>query len=197
MQAHHIQQGHNLSRMAFQTGQRDEALRLGGLLVGYLEGRSETLPFHRDWLPGQLLHVPRSLRRSMIHQVVGEMANRITTGLVGDSEWHLLIGSANLLPSAEHAVFPQVQVGLRAVAHRLSGDESAYLDCAEEFFAYGIRECHLLWYSLLLDLIDFCGEHRSSGALKLRDMLYRDSKKWKGFPPFLQQRMAASMAAVA
>lgn len=189
MQMHRIQQGHNLVRVDFRRGNRPQAVRRTGVLLAYLEGRVETLPYHRQWRPRALRAVPRGLRTGMIHQIVGETSGFIVTGGGAPSEWRTLIEASRLLEGPGEDVFPAVRCGLLAVHNRLTGDRERYLLELEKFFRFGILGCHLLWYPLLIELIAFCGELDTPVARKLGAVLLQDSTKWKGVPPRLRDHL--------
>lgn len=185
MQMHRVQQGHNLARMELRLGTRMAAVKLAGLLLAYMERQVMSLPFHRSWNPKVLREVPLALVRAMIHQVVGETATYIVTGQGSGSEWRELIGAAALRLDPESAVYPQVQFALRAQRCRLLDDAEGFLRNLGLFFRFGIRDCHLLWYSVLVELTRFCDEMGTALALQIERQLARDSAKWRAVPPGL------------
>lgn len=189
MLMHRIQQGHNLTRMDLRLGQRAAAFELGGTLAAYMERCVDTLPFHRNWGYRSLQAVSRSMLRSMIHQIIAELAGHIVTGRAPEEEWLALVEAARLRQDPETAVSPQVQFALRAQYHRWAGAPEDYLRDLERLFSLGIRHCHLLWYAVLVELVDFCRELDTRPSLQVRDVLLRDSAKWKEFPPFLRDRL--------
>lgn len=185
MQMHRIQQGHNLARMDLRLGRREEAIELAGRLLAYLERQVEELPYHRDWSSRLLQAVPRGLLQAMIHQIVGETAGYLVTGQAPAEEWRVLLGAGRLCQNPEAAIFPQVQYALRAARERLKGDLKSYLRNLERFFRFGIRDCHLLWYAVMIELVDVCRELDTRHSWHIREVILRDSAKWKGLPPVL------------
>lgn len=192
MQMHRVQQGHNLVRIEVRNRRLEEGVRLSGQLLAYLERRAPGLPYHRAWRPRRLLAVPRGLVRAMIHQIVGEAAGAIVAGGSRPDLWRLLLDECRPEGDPEVSVFPQAGLALRAQADRLAFDGGGYLRHLELFFEPGIKRCHLLWYPMLVDLADFCGQLGSRQAEQVREVLLRDSVKWKGFPPFLRDRLRAA-----
>lgn len=186
MLMHRIQQGHNLARMDVRLGRRGAAVELAGVLLAYLEHRLDSLPYHHSWGLRPLQAVPRTLIREMILQIISETAGFIVTGSASASEWRDLIEASKLCEDPENAISPQVQFALRAQNDRLMNDLAEYLSDLEHFFRLGIRHCHLLWYALLIELVDFCDEIDTLGSRQVREVMLRDSVKWKGVPPFLR-----------
>jgi hypothetical protein len=189
MQIHRIQQGHNLARMHFRLGNWDVALRLGGLLIAYLEGQIWQLPFHHGWRPKALRSVPRSLLRSMIHQILSECAVFIITNGKEPDGWSHLIETSLLCRNPESAVCPQAQFALWAQCSRRSANPIGYLINLERFLSQGILECSRLWYLLVVELAEFCLEVDTHRADEVRTAILRDSAKWKGLPSFLRGRL--------
>lgn len=182
MQMHRIQQGHNLARMDFRMQRCEPAVRLTGVLLAYLEHQVYELPYHRDWRPRELQAVPRSLLRSMIHQILGETAGYIVTGDATSEEWRLLIETSRLCRNPETAIFPQAQYALWAQSDRLGNNSEGYLRNLKRFFRSGIRHCHLLWYAAMIELVGFCREMDTRHSRRVRDAILRDSSKWKNLP---------------
>lgn len=193
MQMHRIQQGHNLVRMELRLGGREAAVGLAGTLLAYMECRIDELPYHRGWRSRSLRAVPRSLLQAMIHQVIGETAGFIVTGGAAAEEWCGLIAGSRLCQDPKMAVFPQVQYALQAQYDRLMSDPEGYLRNLESFFRLGIRDCYLLWYASMVELVGFCHEMDTCHSRQVRDVILRDSVKWKGLPPFLRDRLACPM----
>jgi tetratricopeptide (TPR) repeat protein len=189
MQMHRIQQGHNLARMDLRLGRREVAIKLGGMLFAYLEHRVEVLPYHRDWNSKLLQAVPRSLLQAMIHQIIGETAGSLVTGAASVEEWRVLIEACRLCRDPETTVFPQVQYALQAQHERLKGTQEEYLHNLERFFRFGIRDCHLLWYAIMIEFVNFCGELDTRRSWEIRGVILRDSAKWKGLPLLLRNRL--------
>jgi tetratricopeptide (TPR) repeat protein len=189
MQMHRIQQGHNLVRMDVRLGRRQVAVGRAGLLLAYMERRTAVLPYHHDWLSKSLQAVPRSIIRSMIHQIIGETAGFIVTGDAAAKEWQELIKASLLYRDPENAVLPQMQYALWAQYDRLEGNPEGYLCNLDRFFSFGIRQCHLLWYAVMVEVVGFCGHLNTSLARQVRDVIVRDSVKWKGLPLFLRARL--------
>lgn len=186
MLMHRIQQGHNLARMDMHLGRRRAAVELAGVSLAYLEHRIDSLPYHHSWGLRVLRAVPRTLIRDMIIQIISETAGFIITGSAPASEWRDLIEASALCEDPGKAISPQVQFAMRAQNDRIMNDMAEYLNDMEHFFRLGIRHCHLLWYALLIELVDFCGEIDTISSRQVREVMLRDSVKWKGVPPFLR-----------
>ena len=189
VQMHRIQQGHNLVRMDLRLGRRESAIGLAGALVAYMERLADGLPYHRGWQPRALQAVPRGLLRAMIHQVAGETAGFIVTGAAPDLEWRGLLATAGLCREADAAVFPQVQYALRARHDRLLDDREGYLRNLGRFFHLGIRDCHLVWYPVMVELAAFCGELDTARSRQVQSLIARDAARWRGLPSALRERL--------
>lgn len=188
-QIHRIQQGHNLSRIHRRLGRGETALELCGVLIAYTAGCVGTLPFHRDWRPRALQAVPRNLRQMMIHEILGDAAGFIVTGNAAAKEWGDFIAASHLAQKPLGACFPQAQLVLRAQASRLADDPAGYLQSLERFFRFGIRDCFVLWYLLIIEWMDFCFEMNTPRAREIHSAILRDSAKWVQLPPFLRARL--------
>jgi hypothetical protein len=193
MVMHRVQQGHNLARMEVRLGRREASLRLAGALLAYMERRVVTLPYHREWGRRSLQAVPRSLIRAMIHQVIAETAAFIVTGDAPAAEWCRLIDASWLCPQPESAVSPQVQFALRAQRARIAGDAEGYLRTLRELFRLSIRNSHVLWYAILIELVDFCREVDTRLSRQVGDVIGRDSSKWVSLPPYLRDRLSSAV----
>jgi len=79
-----------------------------------------------------------------------------------------------------------VQLALRAQQDLLKNDLKGYLRHLERFFRLGIRQCHLLWYVVIVGLTCFCREVDTCHSQQVGDMILRDSTKWKGLPSYLR-----------
>lgn len=189
IQMHRIQQGHNLVRMEFRLERREPAVELAAALLAYMEGQTGELPYHHAWKPRELRAVPRGLLEAMIHQIAGETAGCIVTGEAPSAEWNILIAASRLCGDPETAVSPQAQYALRAQRNRLRNDPEGYLRDLERFFRFGIRHCHRLWYAVMVELVDFCREADTHRSRQVRDVILRDSARWKGLPSFLRDRL--------
>jgi tetratricopeptide (TPR) repeat protein len=189
MQMNRIQQGHNLARMEFRLRGRRSAIALAAALLAYLEGQIKDLPYHRDWGPKGLRAVPRGVLEAMIHQILGETAGCIVTGEAPPEEWSVLIETSRLRGDPETAVSPQAQYALRAQRNLLMNDPEGYLRDLERFFRFGIGYCHRLWYAVMVEWVDFCREADTHRSRQVRDVILRDSAKWKGLPSFLRDRL--------
>jgi hypothetical protein len=185
MQLHRLQQGHNLVRMEFKSGRRETAIRHAGVLLAYMEGQTDGLPYHRGWRSRSLQALPRRLMQTMIQESLGETASYIATEGTA-AEWRVLIAASRLCRDPESAVFPQAQYALRAQHHHLRNDPDGYLGNLEHFFRAGIRNCPLLWYVLMVELVGFCLEADTHHSRQIRDAILRDSAKLKGMPSCLR-----------
>ncbi|HEV2851660.1 MAG TPA: hypothetical protein VHC97_02540 [Thermoanaerobaculia bacterium] len=186
MQVRRIQQGHNLARMDFLLSRRSIAIELAGDLVAYMEGRIHKLNYHCDWRPKFLQKVPKDSLRFLIREVVGETAGRIVTGGSSEEEWRILIGASRLCQSPDATIFPQAQYALLAQSKRLSDKPEDYLYNLNRFFGIGIRHCHLLWYAIMVEFVNFCGEMDTDYSRQIQEVIKRDSLKWKEFPLFFR-----------
>lgn len=185
MQARRIQQGHNMARMDFLRNRRSVAIGLTGDLVAYMEGRIDRLGYHCGWRPRFLQEVPKDVLRFLIREIVGETVGRIVTGGSSEEEWRHLISATRLFQNSDSTILPQAQYALLAQSKRLSGKAEDYLDNVKQFFGLGIRRCHLLWYAMLIEFFNFCKEVDTSCSRQIREVIKRDSSKWKDFPSYL------------
>jgi hypothetical protein len=189
LQIRRVQHGHNLARMDFHLKRRSAAIQLVGELVAYMEGQIDRLGYHSDWRPESLRTVPQNIVRAMIHEVVSETVGRIVTGSAPEKEWRILIEAACLCKDPDSAISPQAQYVLLAQSGRHVNAPTEYLLAMNRLFRIGIRRCNLLWYAVLVDLADFCVEMNTHYSRQIRDVLERDSSKWKGMPSFLRDRL--------
>jgi hypothetical protein len=186
MQMSRIQQGHNLARMDLWLGQRESAFKLAAALLAYMESRTNELPYHHGWRPKGLQAVPRNLLETMIHQIVGETAGDIVAGKASAEEWSVLIEASYLHGDPEAAISPRVQYALRAQSNLLMNNARGYLRYLERFFRFGIRNCHRLWYAVIVEFAGFCHEIDTRHSRQIREIILRDSAKLKSFPPLLR-----------
>lgn len=189
---HRMQLGHNLARIDWQFGFREEAFVLAGALVGYLQGQRRGLPFHRDWRGDRMRCCPVFLRKAMVGQIAREAIDQ----LVARPEragWETFLGEAKIGDegsSSQFFVDPRLWHWLRARWARSQGDCRRYLKILEEILPPGPRGLGTSYYSILVDFADFCSTDRSIAARKVVGFIARDASKWIGFPTGLAKRLS-------
>ena len=79
-----------------------------------------------------------------------------------------------------------VQQWLRLKQALAQEDHDGYLVLLADFLASGKRDVAPIWYSSVIDFIDFCQKVASRASLQIRDGILRDSQKWRALPPSLR-----------
>jgi hypothetical protein len=189
---HRMQLGHNLARVDWRFGFHEEAFVLAGALVGYLQGRRQDLPFHRDWRADRMQSCPTYLRQVMVVQIAGEAISHLVSH-PETASWETFLGEAAIDDDASGSRFfadPRLWRWLRARRARLAGDRRRYFETLEEILPAGPRGLGTLYYAILIDFAEFCAAEASIAARKVVGFLTRDAAKWKGFPVPLARRLA-------
>jgi hypothetical protein len=149
----------NVVRVKTLAGNREEALRMASLLVGYVEGDQTQWPFRElpmTTAPDPLL---AEERWALMDQVLGEIALLATRR--GATSHQLVSGSAGwLFTSGSTAVgeFARVHAWLTARRASIEGDVRGFLTHGIVFFAEGGNCLRRAWRELSLDLMDLCKE---------------------------------------
>lgn len=189
---HRMQLGHNLARVDWRLGFHEEAFALAGALVGYLQGRRRTLPFHHDWDADRMRSCPAYLRQVMVVQIAGEAIGHLVAR-PASACWEIFLAEAMIDDDESGSRFfadPRLWRWLRARKARLEGDRRRYLETLEEILPAGPRGLGTLYYSILVDFADFCSAEPSIAARKVVGFLARDAAKWKDFPAPLARRLS-------
>lgn len=188
-QIHRIQLGRNLARLCWKEGRAARAFSLCGSMIGFLEGSSSSPPYHHSWRPRALLGVPRLLLKGMIVQISVEALASLAFYGSAASWRHFLAGVH--LPSTRQEV-RHIPAGpwlwWRAKRAQLAGDLYEYLDRLTEILPDGPSKLGTFFYLMLADLINVCIHTGSPTASRIREVLLKDSHKWRGVPPLLSER---------
>jgi hypothetical protein len=189
---HRMQLGHNLARVDWRFGFHEEAFVLAGALVGYLQGRRQDLPFHRDWHADRMRSCPAYLRQAMVVQIAGEAIHHLVSR-PETAYWETFLDEAAIDDDESGGRFfadSRLWRWLRARRARLEGDRRRYLETLEEILPAGPRGLGTLYYAILIDFAELCSTETSIAARKVVGFLTRDAAKWKGFPEPLARRFA-------
>jgi hypothetical protein len=149
----------NVVRVKTRAGNREEALRMASLLVGYVEGHEAQWPLREL----RMMSAPDPLlaeeRWALMDQVLGEIAllatRRCPTSL------DLISGSAGWLFTNDNIAvseFARVYTWLAARRAMIEGDVRGFLTHSIAFFAEGRGYLSQAWRELTLDLTDLCKE---------------------------------------
>ena len=189
---HRMQLGHNLARIDWRFGFHEEAFVLTGALVGYLQGRQQNLPFHRDWHASRMRSCPVYLRQAMVVQIASEAIDYLVVHPEPE-HWKIFLNEAAINEegaSSQFFVDPRLWDWLQGRRARLEGDSQRYLEILEGVLPAGPRGLGTLYYSMLVDFADFCSTAPSIAAKKVVGFFARDAAKWKNFPSALSQRLS-------
>jgi hypothetical protein len=147
----------NVVRVKTLAGNREEALRIASLLVGYVEGDQAQWPLPE--LP--MTSAPDPLladeRWALLDQVLGEIALLVTRRRATSRE--LVSGSAGWLFTGDSKAvgdFARVHAWLAARRASIEGDVGGFLAHGIAFFAEGRGSLSMAWRELTLDLAALC-----------------------------------------
>jgi hypothetical protein len=157
----------NVVRVKTLAGNGEQALRMAGLLVGYVEGDQAQWPLPELCMtsaPDPLLAEERWV---LMDQVLGEIA------LLADrrraTSHQLVSGSAGWFFSGGNGAageFARVHAWLAARRASIEGDAGGFLTHGIAFFAGGPGYLRQAWRELTLDLVAFCREIAREAALE-------------------------------
>jgi hypothetical protein len=183
LEMHRIQAVQNLVRIDLRAGFPERALSLAGCILAYLEGLTDHLPVHRSWRNEKLLRIPLWNRRAMAAQI----ANEAAVGLhqwPGPPRWDAFYRSG---PGEAPGLHPRVRQWLRLrQALETGAGDGLYPGLLIDFLRDGRGDLAPIWYSSVVDFLDFCDQTGSPPALRVRDWILRDAPKWPAVPPALQ-----------
>ena len=186
LELHRIQTAHNLMRIDLRAGLTERALSLAGNIFGYLEGRIEGLPVHEGWRQKAMRRIPRIPRRMMIAQIANEVA-LLLAGSGEPEHWRALLGQAGpWLSSQFAAIHPGVVLWLRAKEALSRGDGACFLSSLSDFLPMGRDDIPAVWYSCVVELLDFCQARSSPLSCHIGEAILRDSAKWPIVPPIIR-----------
>jgi tetratricopeptide (TPR) repeat protein len=149
----------NIVRVKSLVGNREEALRMASLLVGYVEGDRTQWPLRELSMTAAPDPLLAKERWALMDQVLGEIAMLATRRVPTSHE--LLSGSAGWLflsGSKAAGEFARVHAWLAARRASIEGDARGFLTHGIIFFAEGANYLRRAWRELSLDLMDLCKE---------------------------------------
>ena len=150
----------NVVRVKTVAGNREEALRIAGLLVGYVAGDETQWPLPELRMRSAPDPLRTEERWALMDQVLGEVALLITRATEISPNLHS--GSAGRLfrNDDNRAVgeFAQVYAWLAARRAITEGDAREFLTQSIAFFAEGRGNLNRAWSELTVDLMDLCAE---------------------------------------
>jgi tetratricopeptide (TPR) repeat protein len=197
LELHRIQAVHNLMRIDLKAGDYLHAFSLAGQALAYLEGHLPALTVHRGWSTKLLEQTPRILRRKMVAQVAEEVALALLTKF-DKRNWTTLCDEIEPWLNSESVGFhPRARLWFE-VKHALAfGDAIHYLDLLSRFLAGGRDDIAILWYSCIVDFLDFCATLDSPIARFASAAILKDSSKWPAVPKtirFCLERFGGGLA---
>lgn len=185
LELHRIQAAHNLMRIDLRAGEPERALALAGDIFGYLEGQLDSLPVHGPWRQKAIWQAPRILRRTMIAQVANEAAVALL-GFVGNEGWLALHRRVRpWLNACRSGIHPRVLQWLKLKEALASEDWQSYLVLLRDILPAGREDIPSIWYSCVLDLLEFCQVQGPQYA-HISTRILRDAVKWPAVPPVLR-----------
>ena len=189
---HRIQQVQNIARIEAYDHQPKRAIRLTLEILGYLDGRLDTLSVQGEWGYDRIARQPPSEVVTMFIQVAGEIA-LIMTGMDCYTAGELFTSAAEelLVPSYQHSCHPRTYSWLLIKQAYSSGDLDRFLILAADFLAQRSAGMGLLLYSTLVDLIAVCDRLKSPAAIDLKreiisDVMSHSQEVHPRFLPFFQ-----------
>jgi hypothetical protein len=147
----------NVVRVKTLAGNREEALRIASLLVGYVEGDQAQWPLPELPMTSAPDPLLANERWALLDQILGEIALLVTRRRATSRE--LVSGSAGwLFAGGSKAVgdFARVHAWLAARRASIEGDVGGFLAHGIAFFAEGRGSLSMAWRELTLDLAALC-----------------------------------------
>ncbi|CAM2006643.1 hypothetical protein [Acanthopleuribacter pedis] len=190
LQLHRIQAAHNFMRVHLRSKRPAEAMRLGGAIVGYLEGRRRDLPVHHTWNRNNLTFT-NTLLSNMIAQVAKEAALALFD-LENHEGWvpfyEGLQQNPELIDDAQ-VVHPKVFDWVKVRQARAQGDQTGYLKALIQFLTHTPQGISAIWYATLIDFMNDCATQPGEMAAQITKVLNADAKKWPNLHPYLKKRL--------
>ena len=150
----------NVVRVKTRAGNREEALRMASLLVGYVEGHEAQWPLRELRMTSAPDPLLVEERWALMDQVLGEIALLATWRCATSLD--LLSGSAGWLFTNDNnravSEFARVYAWLAARRALIEGDVRGFLTHGIAYFAEGRGYLSQAWRELTLDLMDLCKE---------------------------------------
>ena len=193
LEMHRIQSVNNLMRIALREGDAERALALAGRIVAYLDGRAAGLPVHHSWLSKTLYEVPKVLRRAMMAQVANEAVLALHALPNSNKNWqHFyepLEGQDTITKcSSPH---PRILQWVHAKDAFARERWDLYLDQISLFLPGGREDIAPIWYSCVIDFLEFCRLIDTHLSRYVRSAILRDSAKWPSVPVALRSLLCA------
>jgi hypothetical protein len=182
LELHRVQAVHNLMRIDLRAGEASRAFSLAGDILIYLEGHRESLPVHRDWRKRWLQQAPHALRRKLIAQVADEVALALVANVESNGWETFSARISSWMCQAKVGLHPRVFLWIQVKAARVAGDASGYLDRLCDFLSGGREDIPALWYSCMIDFLEFCDVENSSQSRYVKAAVLRDTAKWPALP---------------
>jgi len=130
--------------------------------------------------------VPRIPRRMMIAQVANEVALLLAGSGEPEGLRSLFRQVEPWLPSHLGAIHPGVVLWLKMKAAFTLGDWPSYLSSLSDFLPAGRDDIAPVWYSCVVEFLDFCQMQASPLPRYIREGILRDSAKWHAVPPVIR-----------
>ncbi len=195
LQLHRIQAAHNFMRVHLRSKRPAQAMRLGGAIIGYLEGQRRDLPIHHTWNRTNLTF-SNTLLSTMIAQIAKEAALALFD-LELEEGWIPFYEGLNHNPRTredDEVVHGKIQDWIVLRQARAEGDHEAYLRALAHFLAQTPQNVSSIWYATLVDFLEYCAEQPGVMAAQITKVLTADAKKWPHLHPHLKQRLNLPVA---
>jgi hypothetical protein len=150
---HRLQLANNLLRIHTRLGQRSEAMRLGAMLLDYIELRTEP-PSHEVLSPRGLLDTsPRAVLEYYFDKVAGDLAVVLAGDPAAGNLRHAESGAGGWCRQ-DFAPRAHAWIGMRQAA--LDGDVEACLGLAVDLLEAGPAAAPSLWFATVLEVAAQC-----------------------------------------
>lgn len=183
LEMHRVQAANNLMRVDLRCGYPERALALAGQIIAYVEGFADSLSVHRSWRTDRLRQTPRSVRRGMVAQV----ANEAVVGcyrFLGEGVWQAFFqGLAwHRHPDPSAALHTRFSEWLMLKDAFARGEWNRYLAILLDFLPQGRSDLSPLWYSAVIDFLEFCQRQETKLGQYVRRSILRDAAQWPALP---------------
>lgn len=192
LQLHRVQSIHNVVRIDWRRGRSHDAFALAGEILAYLEAaESLQLSVHRDWSSRKLRTAPIRLRRSMLIQVVNEVALQLVE-CQGLDSWTPFYESTRATSRDSMSLHPRVGQWLHLRNEFCRGNLDEYFRLLPDFLYAGPQDISALWFLSLADIVCLCRINNSSTARFLGDAILKESPKWRRIPVKIMQFLSSA-----
>lgn len=174
----------NLVQLEAGSMSYEYAIKLTFLLLSYLDGRVEALPFPGNWGRDRVMRQPSKLMAATFALLTCEIAKI----LVGNK--HQLLKELfvtvcfNLQLQANNDCFchPRSYSWLLVKQAFVNKDTPKFLELAAKFLREGRADTPLLWYATITDLVELCNELEFAECQSIKQEILKDSVKWVDCP---------------